>query len=99
MLHEIDLIETKLGTGRGHGNEDMLHLEGRVQREFSPRLALCAPAEAAALFARYADHITCAAALTNSHAEVRALALETLREFAAEGNPFAREILAQQYVP
>ena len=99
VLHEVDLLASKMETERAKDFEDVAFLEARIRQDIGSRLALCAPDEAAALFARYADHVTCAAALTNPHAEVRALALETLREIAAEGNPFAREILAGRRDP
>ncbi len=87
------LIATKLDTDRPRDREDISFLESRIRERLFPILAACSPEEARAHFARYADHVTCEAALRNPHPEVHALAIETLREFAAAQNPFARELL------
>jgi hypothetical protein len=93
VLDEIEMIVTKEDTDRHRDREDITFLESRIRERLSPILAACSPEEARAHFARYADHVTCEAALRNPHPEVRALATETLREFAAAQNPFARELL------
>lgn len=95
ILHEAELIATKLNTPREGDQWDVVYLEAKIRNEMSPLLRACPPEEARRLFARYVDHETCRAALANPHAEVRALAIETLRELAAGQNPFAREILAE----
>ncbi len=89
------LIATKSDTGRKMDFDDIMFLEGKIRDEYSPILAGCGPEDARRMFARYVDHETCRAALTNPHEEVRALAIETLREMAAGQNPFAREMLAE----
>lgn len=93
VMDDVDLIVTKENTPREGDRQDITFLEGRIRGRLAPLLAQCPPEQARAIFARYADHVTCEAALKNPHPEVRALALETLREFAAAQNPFAREIL------
>ena len=93
VMDEPLLIATKLDTDRQRDREDISFLENRIRGRLSPILAACSPEEARAHFARYADHVTCEAALRNPHPAVRALAIETLREFAAAQNPFARELL------
>jgi hypothetical protein len=62
-------------------------------------LRQCTPAEAAEIFSRYADHVTCKAALANPDPEVQQLALTVLKEFANAGDPFAVEILARLKTP
>lgn len=95
VLHEIDLIASKESTERESDRLDIAFLEGKVRQELAPILAACDLAEAQSIFARYADHETCRAALRNPDAGVRDLAARTLREFADAGNPFAREMLAE----
>jgi len=95
IIHEADLIVTKLGTTRVRDVQDIGFLEGRIRAEFGPILTVCDLVEARRLFGRYVDHETCRAALANPHAEVRALAVESLRALAAAENPFAQEMLTQ----
>jgi hypothetical protein len=49
--------------------------------------------EALTIFERYADHITCGAALQNPDLSVRELGLNLLKEWAEKGDPFAVEVL------
>lgn len=98
VLEDIDLLVTKLETGREKDQNDLLFLEAKIRGRIGAELERASLDEAHALFARYADHATCAAALKNPHPEVQALALETLKEFAEQGNPFARELLAERGV-
>jgi hypothetical protein len=95
VMDEPLLIATKVDTERQQDRDDITFLESRIREKFAPILAECAPEKARALFARYADHVTCEAALKNPYPAVRDLAIETLREFAAGQNPFAREILRE----
>lgn len=96
VMHPIDLIVTKLNTSRERDQNDNVFLESKIRADYRLGLARCDVEQARKMFARYADHETCAAALTNPDPAVQALALETLQEFAADGNPFAREILAHR---
>jgi hypothetical protein len=93
VLDEVELIVTREDTPHQSDRREITFLEGRIRAKLAPLLAECLPEQARAYFARYADHVTCEAALKNPHPEVRALALEALHEFAAAHNPFAREIL------
>ncbi|MBN1673289.1 MAG: hypothetical protein JXR37_19745 [Kiritimatiellae bacterium] len=90
----IDLLVTKEETARPQDVADVSFLEEKVRRRLGLLLRGCGLPEAKAAFERYADHETCRAALENPDAGVRELALNTLREFAADGDPFAGEILA-----
>lgn len=93
VMDEPLLIATKVDTDRPRDRDDITFLESRIRGKLAPLLAECSLEQARAAFARYADYLTCEAALKNPHPEVRSLAIETLREFAAAQNPFAREIL------
>ncbi len=95
VFSPIELLLSKVDSERQKDFLDVAFLEAKIRREMAPLLRECPPAEARRLFARYVDHETCRAALANPHAEVRALATETLRELAAGQNPFAREILEE----
>lgn len=56
---------------------------------------MCDAAEARSLLDRFLDPEVLRFALDNPHAEVRDFALESLREFEAEGDPYSRDILAE----
>jgi hypothetical protein len=93
VLSSPDLLATKAGSERERDMTDLAFLEAKIRREFSERLRSCSLDDAQALFARYADHETCRAALANPAESVRALSIATLRELATGQNPFARELL------
>lgn len=92
----LDLIVTKLDTGRDQDQKDVFYLEQKVQRLFGDQLETTSPSEARALLDRFADHVVLARALKNPHEEVRAMALELVREFAAAGDPFAADMLKER---
>ena len=94
LPHELDLYITKANTGREHDLHDQLFLERRVKDHFREQLPNSDLIEAKELFARFTDPEVLSYALTNSDADVRNYALELLREFEAEGDPFSRDILA-----
>ncbi|MGI8605512.1 MAG: hypothetical protein ACR2OZ_21260 [Verrucomicrobiales bacterium] len=91
----IDLYLTKANTGREHDWQDQLFLESLVKRRFRERLPVCDLAEAKDMLDRFLDPQVLEFALDNPHGEVRELALSTLREFEAEGDPYSRDILAK----
>lgn len=95
VFSATDLLASKADTERQKDRADIVFLESRIRAEFTPLLQTCSLEEAERLFARYADQETCRAALSNPNLGVRSLALETLREFAANQNPFAREMLQE----
>ncbi len=92
---ETDLYMTKANTGREHDWQDQLFLEGLVKKRFRERLPVCDEAEARSLLDRFLDPEVLCFALDNPHAEVRDFALQSLREFEAEGDPYSRDILAE----
>ena len=91
---ELDLIVTKMNTGRQHDDEDSGFLLSLVKRRFREQLSVCDLTEAKILLARFTDPEVLSYALGNPNADVRNYALELLREFEAEGDPFSRDILA-----
>jgi hypothetical protein len=99
LLDPIDLLLTKEDTGRDRDFADQRFLESKIRSDYRTRLSGATLAEARALFARYTDHVVCEAALTNPDPAVQALGRETLRELAAQGDWFSREILARLEEP
>jgi hypothetical protein len=92
---ELDLHQTKAETGRDHDFKDQSFLESRVKSRFRERLPVCEPDEAIRLMERYADPELLGYALESPHGQVRNYALNILREFEAEGDPYSRDILAR----
>lgn len=95
----LDLIQSKLDTGRDKDVRDIQHLESVVKMDYQKRLPTATPEEAAAMLARYSEWQVLVAALENPHAEVRELAMTHLREFAAAGDPFSLAILEGREIP
>ncbi len=93
VVDPLDLIVTKDGTGRDQDQLDISFLEAKLRNDLGSRLKTATPAEAEAIFARYADHVVAAKALENLDPAVQALARKILEEFAAQGDPFARDAL------
>jgi hypothetical protein len=93
---DIDLLVTKEETSRPQDVADVAFLEQKIRTRLSDVLKTCSVQEAEAIFQRYADHATCAAALHNSDTGVQALAVKILREFADTGDPFAERLLQEQ---
>ena len=96
VANPLDLIITKLETGRDQDMTDIHFLEHKVRASFGPQLETATPAQAQALLDRFADHVVLSHALKNPDPEVRHLALRMLEEFAASGDPFAIDILKER---
>ncbi len=92
----LDLIVTKIDTGRDKDQQDISFLESRVRRNFGDRLEVATFAEAEALLDRYADYVVLGRGLKNPDASVRELVLRVLRDFAASGDPFCADILKER---
>lgn len=95
LPNEIDLYQTKANTGREHDGRDQLFLEGKVKARFAERLPLCGITEAEYMLDHFLSPEVLRFAKDNPSLEVRELALKYLREFAAEGDPYSRDILAE----
>ncbi len=96
LLDETFLIITKENTGRERDRIDIGFLETKLRSRFASRLSVCNAEEALSLFHRYLDHATCEAAMENPDPAVREMGLAGLRELAADGNPFAIEVLKKR---
>jgi len=92
----VDLILTKLETGRDQDRDDIQFLTRKVQADMGGRLETATPAEADTLLAKYSDSVVLRRALLNPHEAVRQIALSQLHRFAEDGDPFAIDILKEQ---
>ena len=99
LPHPVDLIQTKIDTGRDKDRMDIFHLESLIRAEYRERLPGATAVEAREMLERYSDWEVLSVAMSHPAPEVRELALEHLREFAAEGDPFSQAILAGRPVP
>jgi len=95
----LDVLQSKLETGRDSDCADLAFLESKVRGSFGDRLATATLEEARHLFARYTDHVVARRALANPNPAVQLLAREILEELAAQGDPFSRDLLATVLPP
>ena len=95
----LDLIQSKMDTGRDKDFRDIQHLESVVRTDYKKRLPAASLAEAQAMLERYSEWQVLTAALENPLSEVRELAMTHLREFAAAGDPFSQAILEGRELP
>ena len=99
LPHPLDLIQSKLDTGRDKDFHDIQHLESLVRADYKKRLPLANFDEAREMLGRYSDWQVRVAALENPDAGVRELAMTHLREFASAGDPFSQAILEGREIP
>ncbi|MCW1921452.1 hypothetical protein OKA05_02740 [Luteolibacter arcticus] len=99
LPHPLDLIETKLNTGRDQDLRDIQFLEDKVRAEYRAILPSATITEARYLLDRYSEWQVLQAALQNPSPEVRELATTHLREFAEAGDPFSLAILEGREIP
>ena len=95
----LDLIQSKMDTGRDKDFRDIQHLESVVRADYKKRLPAASLAEAQAMLERYSEWQVLTAALENPLSGVRELAMNHLREFAAAGDPFSQAILEGRELP
>ena len=91
----MDLLVTKQDTGRAKDTYDIQFLEGKAEETYLVRLPK-APAEVALeMLSRFMNPKVAEAAARQADPQVREAGLKFLRESAAEGDPFARDLLAE----
>jgi hypothetical protein len=95
----LDLIITKLNTGRAKDLDDMRHLESVIRDRYRALLPGVPLEEAKHLLDRFLDWEVCRMALENPAQEVRDYAIECLREMAADGDPFSLALLEEREIP
>lgn len=95
----LDLIVTKLNTGRAKDLDDSRHLETVIRERYRNVLPTASLEEVRHLFDRFLDWEVCAMALENPSQDVKDHAVECLREMAAEGDPFSQALLEDREIP
>jgi hypothetical protein len=95
----LDLIVTKLNTGRAQDLDDSRHLESVIRNRYRASLPTASLDEVKSLFDRFLDWEVCAMALENPSGEIREYATACLRELAAEGDPFSQALLEERDIP
>lgn len=91
----IDLLVTKQLTGRAKDQADISFLEQKAEAESLAKLATGTPAEITALLQRFLTPNLAAAGARHADPGVSALARGYLVELAAEGDPFAADLLRE----
>jgi hypothetical protein len=95
----LDLIITKLNTGRDKDLDDSRHLETIIRNKYSSILPSATLEEVRQLFDRFLDWEVCRMALGNPSQDVRDYTIERLREMANEGDPFSQALLEDKLIP
>lgn len=95
----LDLIITKLNTGRDKDLDDSRHLESVIRQRYQTILPSASLDEVRQLFDRFLDWEVCRIALENPSQDVRNYTIECLREMAAEGDPFSQALLEDRNIP
>lgn len=89
----VDLLVTKQDTGRAKDTYDIQFLEGKAEEMYLARLPQARPEEALEMLSRFLNPKVADAAARHADPQVREAGLKFLRELAAEGDPFARDLL------
>ncbi len=95
----LDLIITKLNTGRDKDLDDTRHLESVIRERYRTVLPSASLDEVKRLFDRFLDWEVCRMALDNPASDVQKYATECLREMADEGDPFSQALLEEREIP
>jgi len=95
----LDLIITKLNTGRTKDLDDSRFLESVIRDRYRSILPSANLEEVTQLFERFVDCDVCCMALENPSPDVRAHAMACLQEMAADGDPFSQAILENREIP
>ena len=91
----VDLLVTKQDTGRAKDTYDIHFLEGKAEEMYLARLPQATPDEALEMLSRFLNPKVADAAARHADPCVREAGLRFLRELAAEGDPFARDLLVE----
>ncbi len=95
----LDLIQSKMDTGRDKDLQDIMHLESVVRADYKKRLPIATLEEAKTMLERYSDWQVLVSALKNPSEQVRELAMTHLCGFAAAGDPFSQAIIEGRELP
>jgi len=89
----VDLLVTKQDAGRAKHTYDIQFLEGKAEEMHLKRLPQARADEALEMLSRFLNPRVADAAARHADPQVRETGLKFLRELAAEGDPFARDLL------
>ena len=93
LIDEIDLVLTKMETGRPHDEADIRFLQAKIESAYKERLRTCSMNEAKELFERFpTPDIAAFAAAEAEDRGVRALGLELLNNLSVAGDPYAEQL-------
>lgn len=92
----IDLLVTKQLTGRDKDLDDITFLERKAEADYFSRLPTASRAEACLMLARFLTPRVAEQAMDHADPGVQDLGRGFLKELAAEGDPFAAEILRRR---
>ena len=96
LLDEIDLVITKMHTGRPQDESDARFLQTKIESAYRERLRRCTPEDAYRLFERFVSPELAAFAATEAeNGDVRIAARTALQELAASGDPYAAQLAEQ----
>jgi hypothetical protein len=95
----LDLIQSKLATGRDKDLRDIQFLESVIRSDYKARLRTVSFDEARIRLDRFSEWEVLVEALKNPSNEVKELAMAHLKEFAAAGDPFSQAILEGRELP
>lgn len=90
---EIDLLMTKQLTGRDKDLMDITFLENKAEKRYLAELPATTEERAVEMLERFLTPKVAEVALAHPSETVRQRAMSFLRELAAEGDPFAADIL------
>jgi hypothetical protein len=90
---EIDLLMTKQLTGRDKDLMDIAFLENKAEKRYLAELPATTEERAVEMLERFLTPKVAEVALAHPSETVRQRAMSFLRELAAEGDPFAADIL------
>ena len=91
----VDLLMTKQMTGRDKDMLDIQFLENKAEQEYLRELPVADLARATFLLSRFLTPKVAEAAARHAIPAVRELGLRYLRELAADGDPFAVDLLKE----
>ncbi len=95
----LDLIITKLNTGRDKDLHDSHHLESVIRDRYRNALPSASFDEVKLLLERYIDWEVCKIALDNPSQKVQDYVINCLREMASDGDPFSQALLEEREIP
>jgi len=95
----LDLIITKLNTGRDKDLDDSRHLESIIRHRYRTLIPSASLDEVRHMFDRFLDWEVCQMALGSPSQDVRNFATDCLREMASEGDPFSQALLEDRKIP